>query len=348
MTIKDELAILSQGDDLSQEQMSHVIKQVMTGECTDAQIGAFLMALRIKGETTDEIAGAVQVMRSLATPVICERDSLVDLVGTGGDGANLFNVSTAATFVAAAAGVPMAKHGSRAASSSSGSSDVLETLGMPLDLSATDVARCIDDIGVGFMFAPSHHSAMRHAIGPRRDLAIRTIFNILGPLTNPAGVQRQVLGVFDAALCEPLAQVLKRLGSEHVMVVHANDGLDEISIADSTQVAELRDGSISVYMIQPEDFNVSRADLDGLAVSNADESARLIKAALANETTPEAEKARAMIALNAGSAIYVGGEVPTLADGVALAQKMIVTGQAQAKLAQFIDFTQGIKQQETP
>ncbi len=339
MKMQDALARVVAGEDLGREEMASVMTQVMSGDATDAQIGGLLVALRMKGETTGEIAGAAQVMRELATPVTVEGDHLVDLVGTGGDGANLFNVSTAASFVVAAAGGRVAKHGNRSVSSSSGSSDVLEHLGVPLDLSPDQVARAINEVGVGFMFAPAHHSAMRHAIGPRRELGMRTLFNILGPLTNPAHVRRQVIGVYSADLCLPMAEVLKALGSVHAMVVHSDDGLDEISIAAGTLVAELRDGDISSYHITPEEFRLQRQDLDGLVVDSAAASARLIRSALAGADDPASRKAAAMLTLNGGATIYVSGIAATLADGVAMADDVIATGQAAEKLRQFIDFT---------
>ena len=345
MDIQKAIAALVEARDLSQEDMAAVMGQVMSGAATDAQIGALLVALRIKGETTAEIAGAVQVMRELATPVEVDCPNLVDLVGTGGDGANLFNVSTASTFVVAAAGAHVAKHGNRGVSSSSGSSDVLESLGMPLDLNPQQVARAIEEIGVGFMFAPAHHSAMRHAVGPRRELGLRTLFNVLGPLTNPAGVKRQVIGVFSADLCESLAEVSKTLGSEHVMVVHSDDGLDEISIAAGTRVAELRDGSIETYHITPEEFGVPRQSLEGLDVANAGESATLIRSALTGAGDAAASRAAAIIALNAGATIYVSGIASTLADGVAMAEDLLASGQAAEKLKSFIDFTQLMRAQ---
>ena len=340
MDIQKAIAALVELQNLSREEMAGVMRQVMSGDATDAQIGALLVALRIKGETTDEIAGAAQVMRELATPVIVDCPHLVDLVGTGGDGANLFNVSTASTFVVAAAGAHVAKHGNRGVSSSSGSSDVLETLGMPLDLSPDQVARAIEEVGVGFMFAPAHHSAMRYAVGPRRELGMRTIFNVLGPLTNPAGVKRQVIGVFSADLCRPLAEVAQALGAEHVMIVHSDDGLDEISIAQGTRVAELRDGCIESYHITPEEFSIERRSLDGLSVKDSSDSARLIRAALSGADEEAADKARDVIALNAGATIYVAGVATTLADGVAMAQDLLATGQAAEKLKSFVDFTQ--------
>lgn len=340
MDIQKAINLLVDSVDLSREDMAGVMRQVMSGDATDAQIGALLVALRIKGETTDEIAGAAQVMRELATPVTVSCPHLVDLVGTGGDGANLFNVSTASTFVVAAAGAHVAKHGNRGVSSSSGSSDVLETLGMPLDLDPQQVARAIEEIGVGFMFAPAHHSAMRYAVGPRRELGMRTIFNVLGPLTNPAHVKRQVIGVFSADLCRPLAEVSQALGAEHVMIVHSDDGLDEISIAAGTRVAELRDGSIETYHISPEEFSIERRDLEGLSVTDSNDSAKLIRSALNGADSDAADKARDIIALNAGATIYVAGVVSTLADGVAMAQDLLATGQAGEKLKSFVDFTQ--------
>jgi anthranilate phosphoribosyltransferase len=340
MNIQQALAAVVRGDNLSREEMASVMRQMMSGDATGAQIGGLLVALRMKGETIDEIAGAAQVMRELATPVTVAGPHLVDLVGTGGDGANLFNVSTASSFVVAAAGAKVAKHGNRSVSSTSGSSDVLEQLGMPLDLVPEQVARAINEVGVGFMFAPAHHSAMRHAVGPRRELGLRTMFNILGPLTNPAGVKRQVVGVFSADLCLPMAEVLKALGAEHVMIVHSDDGLDEISIAAGTQVAELRDGTISCYHISPEEFSVARQSLEGLTVNSAAASADLIVNALAGVDDVPSRKAAAMLALNAGATIYVSGVAATLADGVAMAEDVLASGQAAEKLKEFIDFTQ--------
>lgn len=340
MNIQQALKHLVAGQNLRREEMAAVMHEVMSGEATPAQIGGLLVALRMKGETTDEIAGAAQVMRELATAVVVDDPHLVDLVGTGGDGANLFNVSTASTFVVAAAGAKVAKHGNRSVSSSSGSSDVLEQLGVPLDLNPVQVARAITEVGVGFMFAPAHHSAMRHAIGPRRDLGMRTVFNILGPLTNPAAVKRQLIGVFSADLCEPMARVLQALGSVHVMIVHSDDGLDEISIAAGTQVAELRDGDISSYHITPEEFGVQRQSLEGLSVDGAAASAALIKAALGGAGDEASSRAAAIIALNAGATIYTSGIAATLADGVAMAEDLLASGQAAEKLREFVQFTQ--------
>ena len=340
MDIQQALARLVEGGNLAMEEMARVMRQVMSGEATDAQIGGLLVALRMKGETIEEIAGAAQIMRELATPVPVEADHLVDLVGTGGDGANLFNVSTASSFVVAAAGASVAKHGNRSVSSTSGSSDVLEHLGMPLDLDPVQVARAITEVGVGFMFAPAHHSAMRYAVGPRRDLGMRTLFNILGPMTNPARVKRQLIGVFSPELCEPMAKVLQTLGSEHVMVVHSDDGLDEISIAAGTRVAELRDGSVTCYHITPQEFGQECESLEGLSVDSAAASAALLREALGGAGNEAARKAASIIALNAGATIYVSGVAATLADGVAMAEDVLSTGQGLEKLKQFIDFTQ--------
>ncbi|MGB1222032.1 MAG: anthranilate phosphoribosyltransferase, partial [Alcanivoracaceae bacterium] len=255
MDIREALGRVIEHIDLDLDEMQSVMRQIMTGEATDAQIGAFLVGLRMKGESLDEIAAAAQVMRELATPVVLpELAHVVDIVGTGGDGANLFNVSTAASFVAAAAGCHVAKHGNRSVSSKSGSADLLEAAGVHLDLSPEQVAACVAEVGVGFMFAPQHHGAMKHAIGARRDIAQRTIFNILGPMTNPAGVRRQVVGVFNARLCRPMAEVLGRLGGEHILVVHGEDGLDEVSLAARTHVAEYRDGEVREYTVTPEEL----------------------------------------------------------------------------------------------
>jgi anthranilate phosphoribosyltransferase len=340
MDIQQALARIVEGESLNRDEMQAVMHQVMSGDATEAQIGGLLIALRMKGETTDEIAGAAQVMRELATPVEVSDPHLVDLVGTGGDGANLFNVSTGSCFVVAAAGAKVAKHGNRSVSSTSGSSEVLEHLGMPLDLTPEQVARVIMEVGLGFMFAPAHHSAMRHAIGPRQELGMRTVFNILGPLTNPAGVKRQVIGVFSADLCQPIAEVLKMLGAEHALVVHSDDGLDEISIAAGTQVTELCDGHIESYHITPEDFSVERQSLDGLSVDGVAASADLIRRALSGATDTQAQKAAALLSLNAGATIYVSGIAATLADGVAMAEDALASGLAGEKLKQFIDFTQ--------
>jgi anthranilate phosphoribosyltransferase len=311
----------------------------MTGGATAAQIAGFLVAMRMKGETIDEITAAVMVMRELAAGVTVAGEHLVDIVGTGGDGASIFNVSTASCFAVAVSGARVVKHGNRSLSSKSGSADLLEAAGVKIDLNPEQVARSVRELGVGFMFAPAHHSAMKYAGPPRKELAIRTLFNILGPMTNPAGVKRQVIGVYDPALCRPVAEVLKRLGSEHVLVVHSDDGLDEISLAAPTQVVELKDGEIASYSISPEDFAIARQSLDGLQVSGAADSLRLVRDALGKRSTPEGEKAADMIALNAGAAIYASGVALTLKQGVAMAQDAIASGLAGAKLAELATFT---------
>lgn len=340
MDIQEALGRLTESSDLSGAEMRAVMQQVMSGGATAAQIGGFLVALRMKGESIEEIAAAVEVMRELATPVSVASDHLVDIVGTGGDGANLFNVSTAAAFVVAAAGASVAKHGNRSASSTSGSSDLLDVMGVPLDLDPLQIARCIEEVGMGFMFAPAHHSAMKHAVGPRRELGMRTIFNMLGPMTNPAGVKRQLIGVYSQAMCRPMVEVLKRLGSEHIMVVHSADGLDEISLAAPTHVVELRDGAINEYTIRPEEFGLVSQDLEGLVVASAQESLDLISAALGGDDTG---KAAQMIALNAGAAIYVSGVATTLADGVQMAEDAIASGAALQKIRELVEFGQMLR-----
>jgi anthranilate phosphoribosyltransferase len=344
MDIKQAIARAAQHLDLNTLEMQTVMRAVMTGQCTPAQIGAWLVALRMKSESIDEIEGAALVMRELALPVdVSGLPYLVDIVGTGGDGANLFNVSTAASFVAAAAGAHVAKHGNRAVSSKSGSADLLEAAGVRLDLDAVQIARCVREVGVGFMFAVNHHSAMKHAIGPRRELGLRTIFNILGPLTNPAQVRRQVVGVFSAELCRPLAEVLQRLGSEHALVVHARDGLDEISLAAPTHVAELKHGAIQEYDVQPEDFGIRSQSLIGLSVADTQASLKLIQTAFARGNRENGAKAANIIALNAGAALYVAGVATDWKCGVQLAEDEIHGGRAGEKLEELAVFTQGLK-----
>ncbi|AZZ94537.1 anthranilate phosphoribosyltransferase [Hahella sp. KA22] len=346
MDIKAAIAKVVDRKDLTTEEMIEVMQQIMTGQATPAQIGGFLMALRFKSESVGEITGAAQVMRQLASKVDIDDPHLVDTCGTGGDGSNLFNVSTAAAFVVAAAGGKVAKHGNRSVSSRSGSADVLEAAGINLDMSTEQVARAIKEIGVGFLFAPAHHSAMKHAIGPRREMGIRTIFNMLGPLTNPAGVTKQVIGVFNPLLCLPLAEVLQRLGSTHVLVVSAADGLDEISLACETHVAELKDGKISEYTLTPEDAGIMRRSLDGLTVTSAEESLKLIEAALTKATDQTSQKARDIVALNAGAAIYAADLARSFQEGVEMAQDAIGSGLAFAKLKELASFSACFKEEE--
>jgi anthranilate phosphoribosyltransferase len=318
--------------DLTADEMNNVMRIIMTGEATPAQIGGFLVGLRMKGETVDEIASAAKVMRELATGVKVTGDHVVDIVGTGGDGSNTFNISTACTFVVAAAGGTVAKHGNRSVSSKSGSADLLEAAGVKLDLNAEQVARCINEVGVGFMFAPMHHSAMKHAIGPRKEMAVRTIFNVLGPLTNPAGAPNQLLGVFADELVEPLAEVLNKLGSHHVMVVHSEDGMDEISIGAVTKVAELKDGKVTTYNITPEQFGFKNTNISELAVNSAEESLEVIKKVLNNEAGP----AKDIVKFNSGAAIYVAGLADSLEAGIKKAEEVIASGAAKAKLEELI------------
>ena len=342
ITINEALNRVVGGLSLSQEQMSDVMRQIMSGQTTSAQIAGLLVALRMKGETVDEITGAAAVMRELATPVCVDVENLVDTCGTGGDGANIFNVSTASAFVAAAAGAHVAKHGNRSVSSSTGSADVLEAAGVNLGVAPDVVSRAVQTLGVGFMFAPAHHGAMKHAIGPRRELGLRTIFNLLGPMTNPAGVKRQVMGVFDRKLCRPLAEVLQRLGSEHVLVVNAADGLDEFSVAAHTHVAELKNGKITEYDIDPTSLGWVFDDLDGLTVDSAEASLALIKSAFGGANDTASQKAAAIIALNAGAAIYVSGLASDLTEGVAMADDAIASGLAAEKLKTLVQFTNAL------
>ncbi|MDT8386147.1 MAG: anthranilate phosphoribosyltransferase [Thiogranum sp.] len=327
--------------DLSVEEMTDVMRLIMTGQATPAQIGGFLIGLRMKGESVDEITAAARVMRELATPVTVSVPHLVDTCGTGGDGASTFNISTACALVAAAAGAHVAKHGNRSVSSSCGSADVLEEAGINLDLDARQVARCVEEIGVGFLFAPKHHGAMKHAIGPRKEMGVRTVFNLLGPLTNPAGAPNQVLGVFSSEWLQPLAEVLKKLGSEHVLVVHSDDGLDEISIGAPTQVAELKNGEITCYRIDPQQFNAPVGNLADLAVRNASESLALVREVLDDRPGP----ARDIVVLNAGAAIYASGIEPSLGAGVEAARQALASGAARRKLQELVELTHSFADQ---
>ncbi|MDY6828319.1 MAG: anthranilate phosphoribosyltransferase [Pseudomonadota bacterium] len=335
MNIQRALARAIEGQHLAAHEMSAVMHQVMSGACTPAQIGGWLIAMRMKGETAEELAGAAQVMRELSTKVPVRSPVVVDTCGTGGDDAGLFNVSTASALVVAAAGGKVAKHGNRSVTSTSGGADLLEAAGVRIDLSATQVARCIDEVGIGFMFAVSHHQAMKHAIGPRRELGVRTLFNLLGPVTNPAGARRQVLGVFSDHWLRPLAEVLRDLGSEHVLVVHAEDGLDEFSLAAPSRVAELRDGEIREYRLTPEDVGLESASLEGLQVNSPQESLALIREAFAGD----APKAADLIALNAGAALHVLGMADSIREGVARADDVLCSGLAGEKLNELIAFT---------
>jgi anthranilate phosphoribosyltransferase len=341
MDIREALASVAEQKDLSTADMQKVMMQIMTGNATESQMGAFLMGLRMKGETVKEIAGAARVMRELAIPVNIENQDAVDIVGTGGDSANLFNVSTACAIVVAAAGGCVAKHGNRSVSSTTGAADLLETAGVNLELNPKQVARCIDEIGVGFMFAPQYHRAMRHAITPRKEMGLRTIFNLLGPLTNPAGAKHYLLGVFEKSYCLPIAEVMQELGAKHVLVVSASDGLDEISLNGETYVAELKDNQIREYKITAADAGLEPQSLDGLCVYSAAESFTMISDAFAGKN----EKAAQMIALNAGAALYAADRASTIKAGVELASEVIANGKAIAKLQQLIEFSRTLSEQ---
>lgn len=338
MHIQHALQTLLGKQDLTTGQMTEVMRQIMTGGATDAQIGGFLIALRCKGETIDEIAAAAGMMRELAGKVHVKGDHIIDTCGTGGDGANTFNISTTCAFVVAAAGGQVAKHGNRSVSSSCGSADVLEAAGVNLGLTAEQVTQCVQEIGVGFLFAPNHHGAMKHTIGPRKEMGVRTLFNLLGPLSNPAGAPNQLIGVFSKDWVEPLAQVLKKLGSKHVLVVNAEDGLDEISIASASTIAELKEDVVTVYTITPEQFGLKRASLAELAVNNAASSLVMVKSVLDNQ----AGAARDIVLLNAGAAIYAANITDSLAAGIEKARQVIASGAARAKFDSLIAYSKAL------
>jgi anthranilate phosphoribosyltransferase len=333
MDIKDAIGNAVNHIDLKPEEMQAVMRQIMTGGATPTQIGGFLAGMRAKGETVEEIIAAAQVMRELAMRVEVDTTHLVDTCGTGGDNRRLFNVSTAAAFAVAAGGGRVAKHGNRSMSSKSGSADLLEAMGVPLEMPVARVAESIETVGIGFMFAPAHHPAARFAAAPRRELGTRTLFNLLGPLTNPANTPHQLLGVFADRWVEPLANVLKSLGSKHVLVVHSEDGLDEVSLAAPTKVSELKDGMVKSYSVQPEDFGLARQSLSTLEVDGPQQSLEMVKLALSGAPGP----ARDILALNAGAALYAADVSQTLKDGVALAGKMLVEGAARKKFEEFLE-----------
>lgn len=335
LDIKSVLNKVINRENLTSEQMTAVMRAIMNGQTTPVQTAGFLVALRMKGETVEEITAAVQVMRELVTPVHLTGNALVDIVGTGGDGLHTFNISTTSAFLVAAAGGKVAKHGNRSVSSQSGSADVLEALGVKINLTVAQVAHCVNTLGIGFMFAPLHHSAMKHALAPRRELGIRTLFNLLGPLTNPANTPNQLLGVYSHHWLEPVAQVLNCLHSQHVLVVHSEDGLDELSIAAPTFVAELRAGQVTTYTITPEDVGLKRAPLKTVQVHSVAESAERVRSVLANEASP----ARDIVLLNAGAAIYAANLVENLKAGITCAQETLARGTALEKLTALIDLT---------
>lgn len=336
--IVEAISKLVSGESLPLEEAAQVMNEIMSGEATPAQFGAFVTALRLKGETVDEIAGMAQVMREHSLHVDID-GSLVDTCGTGGDGSGTFNISTTAAFVAAGAGAKVAKHGNRAMSGATGSADVLEALGAKIDLNPESVARCINETGFGFMFAQGFHPSMRFAAGPRREIGIRTVFNILGPLTNPAGAGAQVIGVADASMASKMAQALSRLGSRRALVVHGNDGLDEITIADSTRIWELNDGAVSEYNILPEGSGVTRAPLSEIRVSDAEQSAGMLRDVLVGKTGA----ARDIVLLNAAAALLAGGLADTLRQGIHAAAESIDSGNARERMEAFVALSQNLE-----
>ena len=337
--LREALRALIAGDDLPTERMTDVMRAVMAGEAPAALLGAVLAALAAKGESATEVAAAAGVMRELMTPVSAPREHLIDTCGTGGDGAGLFNVSTGAAFVAAAGGAVVAKHGNRAASGASGSADALEALGLPLDLSPEQNERCLREVSIAFLFAPAHHSAMKHAMPVRKELGVPTMFNLLGPLCNPAGARRQVLGVAAAARQRLMAEALRALDAEVALVMRSADGLDEISVADATEIIELKDGELSQYAIAPEDFGFQRASLDSLKVGSPQESVEILRRALAGEH----DEGAAMLALNGGAALYVAGLTQSLADAVKMAADLLDSGQALEKMKQLLVVARAMK-----
>jgi anthranilate phosphoribosyltransferase len=335
MDIRTAISTVSDRRDLSADDMRSVMRTIMQGEVTPVQIGGLLIALRMKGETVPEIAAAAAVMREFALHVEIHGEHLVDIVGTGGDSSHTFNISTTAAFVAAAAGARVAKHHARSASSHSGSADVLELAGVRVGLPPERVAQCVDKLGIGFMFAPAHHLAMKHVAAARKELGTRTMFNVLGPLANPARVPNLLLGVFRRELVAQMAEVLKELGTNHALVVHSEDGLDEISISAATHVAELRDNNIDYYDITPEQFGMQRQDRAGITVPDTAASLAMMQSVLDNKPGP----ARDIVQLNAGAAVYAAGLAPDIQSGVDRAGQAIADGSAKNKLAELIAFT---------
>ena len=338
MTPQDALTRVIEHREIFPDEMTSLMRQIMQGEVSPLMSAAILTGLRVKKETVGEIAAAAQVMRELSTKIeVADNSNFVDIVGTGGDGAHTFNISTAAMFVAAAAGAKVAKHGNRSVSSSSGSADVLEALGANIQLTPAQVGECLAQTGIGFMFAPNHHSAMKNVAPVRREMGVRTIFNILGPLTNPAGAPNTLLGVFHPDLVGILVRVMERLGAKHVLVVYGKDGMDEISLGATTMVGELKDGKVREYEIHPDDFDLQMSSNRSLRVADAKESKEMVYAALANE----AGTAREIVILNAGTALYAANVADTIQHGIALAREAIASGAARAKLDEFVRCTQG-------
>lgn len=328
MKISEAIKKVIELKSLSQQEAFEVAIEIMSGDTTGAQIGSLLTALRIKGETIDEITGFVRAMREKVTPIECSSKDLLDTCGTGGDSSGTFNISTISAFVAAGTGCRVAKHGNRSVSSKCGSADLLKALGVNIEITPERMARCIDEVGIGFLFAPILHKAMKYAIGPRREIGVRTIFNILGPLTNPAGARRQLLGLFSDELTEPIANVLKNLGSEHCIVVHGEDGLDEITITGKTFVKELHNGVVESYSIEPEDFGIQRSTIDNIKGGDINDNVRIALDVLNGGKGPK----RDIVVFNAGAAIYVGGKAASLAEGIELAKESIDSRKAIERL----------------
>ena len=335
MNIQEGIKQVTSNQDLEQNEMFAITTQILEGSATDAQIGAFIIALSMKGETVDEVLGAVNAMRQLSAKVTVAIPNLIDTCGTGGTGIGIFNVSTTSAFVASYCGAKVAKHGNRTATRKSGSADLLEQAGVSLSLQPDEIAKCIEEVGIGFMFAPAHHSAMKHVVGPRKEIGQKSIFNVLGPLTNPASARRQLMGVYDKKWMLPIAEVLKQLGSEHLFIVHSQDGLDEISIASPTSVVEMKQGTISEFQISPEDFGFKTSSLDGLEVSSPKQSLEIAKLALRGEH----EEASAMVAMTAGAALYISDIADSLDSGVELAKDGIKEGGGIIKLNQLVEFS---------
>ncbi len=338
--IKEALSKIVSGSNLTMAEAREVMTEIMRGEATQAQIGSFLTALRMKGETADEIAGCAQAMRESAIAVKPKRNQLVDTCGTGGDGSGTFNISTTVAFVAAGAGLAVAKHGNRSVSSRCGSADLLQALGVNLELSPEQVARCIDEVGIGFLFAPKLHPAMKHALAPRQEIGLRTIFNILGPLSNPAQAKRQLLGVYDSDLTELLAEVLRALGAEHAFVVHGADGLDELSVTGANKVSHLYHNHIETYYLNPEELGLPQAKLSDLAGGTREDNAETTRALLEGKRGPK----RDIVLLNTAAVLIAGGKASSFSEGLAQAAEAIDNGSARRKLEQLVEFSRSVNQ----
>ncbi len=337
MGIKSAILKVSKGEDLSRDEATAAMTDIMSGEATPAQIGGYLMALRLKGETVEEITGSAQAMRDVANRASVKADKVIDTCGTGGDATNTFNISTTVAFVAAGAGIPVAKHGNRSVASKSGSADVLGALGVNLGLTPDQAGQCVDEVGIGFLFAPAFHPAMKHAIGPRRELGVRTIFNILGPLTNPAGAKRQLMGVFDDKLTETLATVLNDLGSERVFVVHGAGGLDELSTLGPNRVSELHDGTVNTYELNPADYGLTIVEIEDIRGGDPDENAQITRDILGGGGTTAQ---RQVVMLNAAAAFVAGGISPDIVSGLNKAAEVLDNKAGLERLEALADFSQ--------